>query len=156
MSFHCYLDTPATTGTGTKPPVYPLVDLATIQPDAIYLRLFHGRHTPDEQLDDWGFDGPYIGPVLLGITYGTFKVHHPEHHGFEELPMVDDLIHLDGAYYGDMEVLHGRDLLPPRSRRAPPFGLPLLNWNQYEALARAAKVKHPFTGKPNPFLALAA
>ncbi len=27
------------------------------------IELFHGRNDIDERLDDWGFDGPIIGPV---------------------------------------------------------------------------------------------
>jgi hypothetical protein len=30
------------------------------------LKIFHGRWTPDEEMDDWGFDGP----VLTNIQYG--------------------------------------------------------------------------------------
>jgi hypothetical protein len=36
----------------------------------LYLHLFHGRNTPDEKLDDWGFQGPYFGPLdYFHITY---------------------------------------------------------------------------------------
>jgi hypothetical protein len=28
----------------------------------VYLELYHGRHSPDENLDDWGFEGPVLGP----------------------------------------------------------------------------------------------
>lgn len=38
----------------------------------LYLRLFHGRNSPDDQLDDWGFDGPFIGPLeSVHCTYAT-------------------------------------------------------------------------------------
>lgn len=30
---------------------------------ALYLHPWHGRNAPDEQLHDWGFDGPMIGPL---------------------------------------------------------------------------------------------
>jgi hypothetical protein len=37
---------------------------------SVYLHLFHGRKTPDENLDDWGSDGPVIGPLrYVHITY---------------------------------------------------------------------------------------
>ena len=29
----------------------------------LYLGLFHGRHEPREEMEDWGFDGPMIGPL---------------------------------------------------------------------------------------------
>lgn len=36
----------------------------------LYIHLFHGRKTPDEELDDWGSDGPVIGP--LRYVHGTY------------------------------------------------------------------------------------
>ncbi len=37
----------------------------------MYLMLFHGRPTPDTELDDWGYDGPIIGPLEhFHTTYG--------------------------------------------------------------------------------------
>jgi hypothetical protein len=34
------------------------------------LVLFHGRHTPDEHLEDWGFNGPVLEDVeYLHSTY---------------------------------------------------------------------------------------
>ena len=39
---------------------------------ATYMKLFHGRNTPDEDLDDWGADGPIIGPLQwVHTTYGA-------------------------------------------------------------------------------------
>ncbi len=36
----------------------------------MYLALFHGRESPDEPMDCWGFNGPLIGPILwCGTTY---------------------------------------------------------------------------------------
>jgi hypothetical protein len=36
----------------------------------VYLHLFHGRKSPDEQLDDWGEDGPVLGPLkYVHTTY---------------------------------------------------------------------------------------
>lgn len=46
-------------------------------PDGMYLHLFHGRDSPTQQMDNWGYDGPTIGPFtyfhviyLSDITYG--------------------------------------------------------------------------------------
>lgn len=36
-----------------------------------YLHLFHGRKDPNQQMDDWGEDGPYIGP-LHAVTWRRF------------------------------------------------------------------------------------
>ena len=39
---------------------------------ALYLHLFHGRDDPEEDMDDWGFDGPTIGPLkFVHTTYTT-------------------------------------------------------------------------------------
>lgn len=55
----------------------------------IYLKLFHGRDTADEDLEDWGYEGPTLGPFkYMHITYlsdvkfamerEAFKVAFPE------------------------------------------------------------------------------
>lgn len=36
----------------------------------LYLNLFHGRNVVDEDMEDWGFDGPSIGPLdYAHVTY---------------------------------------------------------------------------------------
>lgn len=36
----------------------------------LYLKLHHGRHDPDQDMDGTGFDGPDIGPLQwIGGTY---------------------------------------------------------------------------------------
>jgi hypothetical protein len=38
--------------------------------EGVYLHLFHGRKDPDEQMDDWGLEGPVIGPLnYVHVTY---------------------------------------------------------------------------------------
>jgi hypothetical protein len=32
----------------------------------IYLKLIHCRATPDQQMNDWGFDDPILGPFDAG------------------------------------------------------------------------------------------
>ncbi len=36
----------------------------------VYLHLFHGRNAVEEEMEDWGFDGPNIGP--LDYVHGTY------------------------------------------------------------------------------------
>ena len=39
---------------------------------SVYLYLFHGRATPDEDVEDWGCEGPAIGPLdYVHTTYGS-------------------------------------------------------------------------------------
>lgn len=75
----------------------------------LYVLLFHGRNSPQETLDDWGFDGPIIGPVGISWTYGCIKLHDQEWQGLEFLPMHNDLVLWEGKYYGDFEIMQGDD-----------------------------------------------
>jgi hypothetical protein len=34
----------------------------------LYIRLFHGRTDPDQDMDDWGSDGPVFGPYEFAHT----------------------------------------------------------------------------------------
>jgi hypothetical protein len=69
-----------------------------------YLELFHGRTDPREQLNDWGTEGPVIGPLeYVHTTYAT-----DVKFGFLDksksdgwLTIVEGLMYYDGIYYGD-------------------------------------------------------
>lgn len=85
---------------------------------SIYIQLFHGHHTPDEQLDDWGFDGPVIGPFpWYHITYGCdVKLgDDPIIIDGKEVPFPvhddNDMIPFLGAFYGDMSITDGETVL---------------------------------------------
>lgn len=83
-------------------------DLNAEKPDEpegnLYIRLFHGRENMDEKLDDWGWEGPILGPYEgIQLTYGThIKMHKADH--FEDLGIAEDLIYYDNYYYGDAEI----------------------------------------------------
>jgi hypothetical protein len=85
------------------------------------LHLFHGRKTPDEYLQDWGFDGPTIAEIIcLTGTYGEMYVHFEnEQHLylaqkqtgwdlFGDFTLVvrfrEDLLHTSDGYFGDWEL----------------------------------------------------
>ena len=73
----------------------------------VYLKLLHGRNDPNEQLEDWGFDGPVLGPFeAVHFTYATHVRCFPEGTDGEaiELCYHDDLLVHDGKYYGDFEI----------------------------------------------------
>lgn len=71
------------------------------------IHLFHGRHHPDEELHDWGFDGPYLGPFeAVSFTYGSLVAHSAAHERVE-FAWFDDLLVYDGRFYGDAEILEG-------------------------------------------------
>lgn len=94
---------------------------------ALFLKLFHGRKDPDQDMDDWGFEGPHLGPMkYVHTTYAhdikfameveAYKKAFPEdaeraeresyyHNGHRwvdgHLMMHNDMIHLGDSYYGD-------------------------------------------------------
>lgn len=51
-------------------PNRPLLDRPRNHP--VYLHLFHGRDTIDQEMEDWGETGPAIGPLdYVHTTYGA-------------------------------------------------------------------------------------
>ena len=71
----------------------------------LYLKLFHGRKDPDQDMDDWGSDGPIFGPYhFIHTVYNSHLFlgkHRRESH---ELWLHGDVIKYDGVYYGDGSV----------------------------------------------------
>jgi hypothetical protein len=69
----------------------------------MYLELFHGRNHPDERLEDWGFQGPVVGPFTNAhVTYNVhIKLWHERLQKTFEVPIHDDMVELNGKYYGD-------------------------------------------------------
>jgi len=72
----------------------------------LYIRLFHGRTDPDNDMDDWGTDGPVFGPYKFAhTTYGHFlKLGKPKGQVDELFVHKEDLIYYDSVYYGDWSV----------------------------------------------------
>lgn len=67
------------------------------------IRLFHGRSSPDEVLNDWGSDGPTLGPFThVSMTYGCINVSTDE--DVFDLMLVDGLVVYDGKFYGDVSI----------------------------------------------------
>jgi len=81
---------------------------------AIYIELFHGRISPDEELEDWGFQGPILGPYpYIHYTYGCDPRTTQEDYTEVQLPTWDknDLVPYLGSFYGDMTVCDGDHIL---------------------------------------------
>lgn len=69
------------------------------------IELFHGRTSPDEQLETWGRQGPVFLVDYVHVTYcGDLKLGLPEPAGDGDLHIVDDLVFYDGIFYGDWSV----------------------------------------------------
>jgi hypothetical protein len=76
---------------------------------SVWVELFHGRDSEDEELDDWGFDGPVVGPFdFVQNTYGIdirgIRKSKDNEEEIHEFPMKDGLIQYDGKWYGDYSV----------------------------------------------------
>lgn len=70
----------------------------------VYLKLFHGRDTLTEELEDWGYDGPVIGPVpYVHTTYASDVKFHLD--GLDHmLPIIEGLVKHEGKFYGDFSI----------------------------------------------------
>lgn len=84
----------------------------------IYVYLYHGRKDPEEQMEDWGFDGPTIGPFeTLQVTYaGHFKL-HTEDDWVCDVQFHGELVQYGDNFYGDMIIAgspaEGVEVTPP-------------------------------------------
>lgn len=71
----------------------------------VAIELFHGRISPDEQLESWGRQGPVFLVDYVHVTYlCDIKLGIPEPAGDGDLHFVEDLVYYDGVYYGDWSV----------------------------------------------------
>jgi hypothetical protein len=79
-------------------------------PSEVYLRLLHGRDTVEEDVEQFGYEGPIIGPVNLSWCYGSIRLFRPGWGGgFQFLPEVDDMVAYEGKYYGDFDIITADD-----------------------------------------------
>lgn len=112
----------------------------------VYLELFHGRKTLAEQLDDWGTEGPILGPLkFVHTTYATdIKLETADgrdgllHVVGEEMP---DLLYYDETYYGDWSVF-GEEIL----RNNPALRGRIEQFNPTKAKAMPAQLPGKGTG----------
>ena len=71
----------------------------------VVLHLYHGRHRPEEDMDDWEFDGPLFGPFKsVQITY-AFHIKCLAEKGMFDMHVKDDCVEFAGCLYGDCTVL---------------------------------------------------
>jgi hypothetical protein len=73
--------------------------------EKVAIELFHGRISPEEQLDNWGRQGPVFIVDYVHVTYlCDIKLGLPQPAGDGDLHFVEDLVFYDGVYYGDWSV----------------------------------------------------
>ena len=72
----------------------------------LYIRLFHGRTIPDQEMDDWGSNGPIFGPYEFAhTTYAwDIKLKKPDGNCDELYIHEEDMVYYDGVYYGDWSI----------------------------------------------------
>jgi hypothetical protein len=95
-------------GWEQQPDTIPAAETDGHQNTRIYLQLLHGRKHPDENLDDWGADGPCLGPFdwFHATYFTTFTLGTLAEGDVWDLrdSVVGDLLYYDGTYYGDWEL----------------------------------------------------
>lgn len=89
---------------------------------SVYIHLFHGRSDPDKSMDDWGDDGPVLGPFeYVQITYlQTLRLGLPDG-GDGWIRKVDDMLYYDGVYYGDLDIVSSKNDRGINPRKAKEF-----------------------------------
>jgi len=97
---------PAKPAPATKPSPLLLPKGTSLMPGKMYLRLYHGRTDPEQEMDDWGFTGPTFGPLTSYIhTYcSTFRINGDGDTSEVWLEKHGDMIRWSDCFYGDMEV----------------------------------------------------
>lgn len=84
----------------------------------LYLGLLHGRDHPQQQMDEWGFNGPMVGPlrwchttytctIRIAFESSDDGVRYFGERGTEHcLEVAGDLLAFGGKYYGDWTVYY--------------------------------------------------
>lgn len=73
--------------------------------DAVFLELFHGRDDAYADMEDWGDEGPILGPLdYVHITYGSI-VHISFNGDDYDLVFANDCLGYAGIFYGDFSVI---------------------------------------------------
>lgn len=71
----------------------------------LYIRLFHGRTNPNQDMDEWGSDGPVFGPYeFVHTTYTSHIKLGKSDDNCDEMFLHEDMIYYDDCYYGDWSV----------------------------------------------------
>ena len=71
------------------------------------LELYHGRPSPDIDMDDWGTEGPLLYVDFVSVTYSNsirIQFTGQDDPEFLEDHVVDDCFFYDGVLYGDWSV----------------------------------------------------
>jgi len=76
----------------------------------VYLNFFNGRHTIDAEIDDWGFEGPVLGPFgSIQVTYGCHIKGTDNKKYFFDFRIIDGLVEAYGCFYGDFSIIDTKE-----------------------------------------------
>ncbi len=68
----------------------------------LFFNLIHGRKEPNQEMDEWGFDGPILGPYeSVHCTYCTHLRLAKSNGEIDTMRIYDDLVYYDNCFYGD-------------------------------------------------------
>ena len=71
----------------------------------LYIRLFHGRTDTNQDMNNWGSDGPVFGPYEFSHTTYTTVIRLGKSDGdSDSLYLYEDMLYYNGVYYGDWSV----------------------------------------------------
>ena len=70
----------------------------------MYLRLFHGRSDPNQDMDEWGSYGPVLGPYELIHSAYAFSLELGNNDTCDELFYHGGMVYYDGIYYANWTV----------------------------------------------------
>jgi hypothetical protein len=98
---------------------------------SVYLKLLHGRDDPNQDMHDWGFNGPVLGP--FEAVHFTYCVHVRCFWDWDgttrdalELSFTDDMLTYEGKHYGDFEIATSFGSDTPAAAAHDPAGPELL------------------------------
>jgi len=83
----------------------------------LYVRLFHGRTDPNQDMDKWGSHGPVFGPYEFIHSAYAFSLELGNHDTCDELFYHDGMVYYDGIYYGNWCVFDERTFKDGRYQR---------------------------------------
>jgi hypothetical protein len=102
------------------PKPYPIYNEDKPPQPGMYLGVFHGRKTDAEALQDWGANGPIIGPInwCHSTYYSHVRIQFADGVDFKKYGFDNDepdipvsaggCLQIDGMLYGDWTVFHHR------------------------------------------------
>ena len=74
--------------------------------EGFYIHLFHGRKHPNQDMEDWGYDGPTIGPFAsIHITYlNHWRLQPVGSDEWYDVFFDEDTLHYEDDWYGDWSI----------------------------------------------------